>query len=241
MSPAARNPDSQSVALITGASNGMGRSTALRFMEAGWKILALDLVKGAPDDPNCHLLQVDITDEPALAAGLASVPEPFRGLKAIINAAGIYPVSNLDTLTVELYRRIFDINVLGTLLVVKHAKDRLADHGAIVNFSSIDAFIAVDNQVLYSASKAAVSNATKTMAMELSPRGIRVNGVAPGWVRTAQNIANGRMERFLPGVPLRRAAEPEEIAELVYWLTTGEGSRYITGETIVTSGGLYMR
>jgi NAD(P)-dependent dehydrogenase (short-subunit alcohol dehydrogenase family) len=159
----------------------------------------------------------------------------------VITAAGIYPVSNLDTLTSELYRRIFDVNVLGTLLVVKYTKDWLVDGGSIVHFSSIDAFIAVDNQVLYSASKAAVSNATKTMAMELAPRGIRVNGVAPGWVRTQQNIANGRMERFLPSVPLKRAADPEEIAELVYWLTTGEGARYITGETIVTSGGLYMR
>jgi 3-oxoacyl-[acyl-carrier protein] reductase len=219
----------------------MGKSTAQRFMEADWKILALDLVDGAPEDPNCHLLKVDITDEQALVAGLALVPEPFRDLGAVVTAAGIYPVSNLDTLTVDLYRRIFDINVLGTLLVVKHTKDWLAEGGSIVNFSSIDAFIAVDNQVLYSASKAAVSNATKTMAMELAPRGIRVNGVAPGWVRTAQNIANGRMERFLPSVPLRRAADPEEIAELVFWLTTGEGARYITGETIVTSGGLYMR
>jgi 3-oxoacyl-[acyl-carrier protein] reductase len=237
----ARNPSAPRVALITGASNGMGKSTAQRFMEADWKILALDLVDGAPEDPNCHLLKVDITDEQALVAGLALVPEPFRDLGAVVTAAGIYPVSNLDTLTVDLYRRIFDINVLGTLLVVKHTKDWLAEGGSIVNFSSIDAFIAVDNQVLYSASKAAVSNATKTMAMELAPRGIRVNGVAPGWVRTAQNIANGRMERFLPSVPLRRAADPEEIAELVFWLTTGEGARYITGETIVTSGGLYMR
>jgi 3-oxoacyl-[acyl-carrier protein] reductase len=241
MSSSATNPGSSRVALITGASNGMGKSTALRFMEAGWKILAVDLADGAPVGPECHLLKADITDEQALTAGLALVPEGFRKLGAVITAAGIYPVSNLDTLTSELYRKIFDVNVLGTLLVVKHTKDWLADGGSIVHFSSIDAFIAVDNQVLYSASKAAVSNATKTMAMELAPRGIRVNGVAPGWVRTQQNIANGRMERFLPSVPLKRAADPEEIAELVFWLTTGEGARYITGETIVTSGGLYMR
>ena len=126
------------------------------------------------------MVKADVTDEAALTAGLAAVPEGFRRLGAVITAAGIYPVSDFDTMTVELYRRLFDINVLGTLLVIKHTKSWLADGGSIVNFSSIDAFIAVDNQLLYSASKAAVSNATKTMAWELAPRGIRVNGVAPG-------------------------------------------------------------
>lgn len=237
----APSDDLPNVALITGASSGMGKATALRFIKAGWKVLAIDMADGAPVGSSCHMIKADITDEAALVAGLQTVPEDFRALGAVITAAGIYPVSNLDTMTVELYRRLFDINVLGTLLVIKHAKARLADGGSIVNFSSIDAFIAVDNQLLYSASKAAVSNATKTMAAELAPRGIRVNGVAPGWVKTAPNLASGRLERFLPTIPLRRAAEPEEIAELVFWLTTGEGAAYITGETIVTSGGLYMR
>ena len=131
MASSATAPDSR-VALITGASNGMGKSTALRFMEAGWKVLAVDLVDGAPVGPECHLLKVDITDEKALAAALEQVPEGFRRLGAVITAAGIYPVSNLDTLTSDLYRRIFDVNVLGTLLVVKYTKDLLVDGGTIV-------------------------------------------------------------------------------------------------------------
>jgi 3-oxoacyl-[acyl-carrier protein] reductase len=241
MAPVAARDGSAPVALITGASNGMGKATAARFLKAGWKVLALDLVEGAPEGDACLLRSVDVTDEGAVQVALSDLPAGFRELNAIVTAAGIYPVSNLDTMTAELYRRLFDVNVLGTLLVVQHAKDRLADGGAIVNFSSIDAFIAVDNQLLYSAAKAAVSNATKNMALELAPRGIRVNGVAPGWVKTPQNLKSGRLERFLPTIPLRRAAEPEEIAELVFWLVAGEGAAYVTGETIVASGGLYMR
>lgn len=242
MAPAAdRDDDSASVALVTGASNGMGKATAARFLAAGWKVLALDLVQGAPEDDGCLLRAVDITDEAAVSSALTDLPTGFGRLHAIVTAAGIYPVSSLDSMTAELYRRLFDVNVLGTLLVIKHAKDRLVDGGAIVNFSSVDAFLAVDNQLLYSASKAAVSNATKNLALELAPRGIRVNGVAPGWVKTPQNLKSGRLERFLPTIPLRRAAEPEELAELVFWLVTGSGASYITGETIVASGGIYMR
>ncbi|MBJ3775602.1 SDR family NAD(P)-dependent oxidoreductase [Acuticoccus mangrovi] len=229
------------VVLITGASNGMGKATAERFLAAGWKVLGLDIVEGAPVGEDCVLRIADITDEDAVKAALTDLPEGYGTLDAMVLVAGVYPVSNLDTFSVDLYRSVFDINVLGTLLLMKYGKEVLADGGSIVTFSTIDALVAVDNQLLYSASKAAVVNATKTVAKELSPRGIRVNGIAPGWVKTVQNMKSGRMERFLPSVPLRRAAEPTEIADLAFWLTTGEGAQYITGETIVTSGGLYMR
>ncbi|WGF89748.1 SDR family NAD(P)-dependent oxidoreductase [Marinivivus vitaminiproducens] len=229
------------VALITGASNGMGKATAERFLEAGWKVVALDIAPGAPEHGDCLLRLGDITDEDAVKAALADLPAGFDVLDAVVTAAGVYPTSNLDTMTVELYRHVFDINVLGTLLVIKHAKALLVEGGSITHFSSIDALTAVDNQLLYSAAKAAVSNATKTLALELAPLKIRVNGVAPGWVKTPNNMKSGRLERFLPTIPLRRAAEPAEVAELVFWLTAGAGAQYVTGETLVASGGLYMR
>jgi 3-oxoacyl-[acyl-carrier protein] reductase len=208
--------------IVTGAASGMGEACLGRFLSEGWTSIGIDIAA-------------------QLSTGLATIQPPLRQVQALVNAAGIFPTSNLDSLNTDLYRRIFDTNVLGTLLTTQAVLPYLVDAAAIVNFASIDAFVPPDNQLLYMASKAAVVGATKAMARELAPRGMRVNAIAPGWVRTPPNIASGRMEAALSAVPLNRAAEPEEMAELVFWLVTGAGAQYISGETIVASGGLVMR
>jgi 3-oxoacyl-[acyl-carrier protein] reductase len=227
-----------SVAIVTGSASGMGRASAERFAAEGWRVAGLDL--SATELEGVLGLAVDITDADAVAVAVAQVVRELGAPAALVNAAGIYPPTTLETATVELYRRTFDVNVLGTLLVTQAAAPHLADGGAIVNFASIDAFVPSPGQLVYCASKAAVVALTKSLALELAPR-VRVNALAPGWVDTPGNRATGRMEAALADVPLGRAATPEEMADLV-WFLAGEGrAAYVTGETITATGGSAFR
>jgi 3-oxoacyl-[acyl-carrier protein] reductase len=228
----AREACAMSVALVTGAASGMGRACAERFIAEGWKVAALDRAHTELD--GALSIQADVTDP---AQAIERAVTELGPLNAVVNAAGIYPPSTLETATAELYRRTFDVNVLGTLLVTQAAAPHLADGGAVVNFASIDAFVPSPGQLLYCASKAAVVALTRSLALELAPR-IRVNALAPGWVDTPGNRETGRMEAALASVPLGRAATPEEMADLVWFLA---GAPYVTGETLTATGGSAFR
>ncbi|MFG2970535.1 MULTISPECIES: SDR family NAD(P)-dependent oxidoreductase [unclassified Streptomyces] len=240
--PAEPAAPAQSTALVTGAASGMGRAVAERFLTEGWTVLALDrdaeaLVKAAAElGPAFRPVPVDITDRAAVTTALGS---PV-GLRAVVNAAGVYPPTLLADYDEATYRRTFDVNVLGTLNVTAAAVPALrsAGGGTIVNFASIDAFAVSPGQLVYSASKAAVVCLTRSLAHELGPDGIAVNAVAPGWVDTPGTRAGGRMEEGVAAVPLGRAARPAEIADWVWKLCHGT---YLTGETLVVSGGLTVR
>jgi NAD(P)-dependent dehydrogenase (short-subunit alcohol dehydrogenase family) len=222
------------VAVVTGAASGMGRACAERFLAEGWKVAALDRAQVSLD--GALGIEADITDASAVAAAVRAALE-LGPLKAVVNAAGVYPPSTLESATTELYRRTFDVNVLGTVLVTQAAAAHLVDGAAVVNFASIDAFVPSPGQLLYCASKAAVVALTRSLALELAPR-VRVNALAPGWVDTPGNRATGRMEAALAGVPLGRAATPEEMADLVWFLA---GAAYVTGETLTATGGSAFR
>lgn len=231
--------ESARTAVVTGAASGMGLAVAQRFLAEGWTVVGVDrhahTLTGAasPYHPVC----VDITDRAALSTALAGLPS---ALGAVVNAAGIYPPTTLADYDEARYRQIFDVNVLGTVNVIAETVPalRAAGGGAIVNFASIDAFAVSRGQLLYSASKAAVVSLTRSLAIELGDRGITVNAVAPGWVDTPGTRAGGRIEQAGKTIPLGRAAQPEEIADWVWKLCHGT---YMTGETLVVSGGLTVR
>jgi 3-oxoacyl-[acyl-carrier protein] reductase len=227
-----------SIAIVTGAASGMGRACSERFLAEGWKVAALDRAAVAID--GALAIETDITDPSAVGEAVATAVSELGPLRAVVNAAGVYPPSTLETVSVELYRRTFDVNVLGTLLVTQAAAPHLLDGSAVVNFASIDAFVPSPGQLVYCASKAAVVALTRSLALELAPR-VRVNALAPGWVDTPGNRATGRMEAALAAVPLGRAATPEEMADLV-WFLAGEGrAGYVTGETLTATGGSAFR
>jgi 3-oxoacyl-[acyl-carrier protein] reductase len=227
-----------SVAIVTGAASGMGRACAERFVAEGWEVAGLDLAAAEVD--GVTPVAVDITDAATVEAAIARVTAALGAPRALVNAAGVYPPSTLETTTVEVYRRTFDVNVLGTILVTQAVVPHLVDHAAIVNFASIDAFVPSPGQLVYCASKAAVVALTRSLALELAPR-VRVNALAPGWVDTPGNRATGRMEEALASVPLGRAASPEEMADLVWFLAGEDRAGYVTGETLAATGGSAFR
>lgn len=232
--------------LVTGAASGMGLATARRFLSEGWTVLALDRDEAGLDSAaaelrseRVHTLTADVTDRAALESVLDQVSHGAP-LKAVVTAAGIYPPTTLTDLNEATYRRIFDVNVLGTLNVcaVTAPLLRAAGGGAIVTFASVDALAVSPGQLVYSASKAAVMSITRSLAVELALDGITVNGVAPGWVDTPGNAATGRMAEVAASIPLGRVAQPEEVASWVFAMATGP---YVTGETLVISGGSVIR
>lgn len=228
------------VALVTGAGSGMGASASARFQRQGWHVLAVD-VASVTQSPTCTPITVDVRDREALEAALASALPRAGTLRAVANIAGVYPPSTLGTFTPELFHRVMDINVLGLLNVMAATAPLLGEDGAIVNFASVDGFTVSPGQLVYGMSKAAVIMATKAVALELAPRRVRVNAIAPGWVATPGNAATGRMEAAAAGIPLGRVADPDEIAEWVWLLTGGGAAAFMTGETITLSGGDVIR
>jgi 3-oxoacyl-[acyl-carrier protein] reductase len=234
---------SRRTAVVTGAASGMGLAVAERFLTEGWTVIGIDrdaeslLVNAAAHDPAAFRPAVaDITDRGAVSRALGDI----SGLDAVVNAAGIYPPTTLADHDYATYRHIFDVNVFGTLNVIAETVPALRSTGggAIVNFASIDAFAVSTGQLLYSASKAAVVSLTRSLAIELSHDQISVNAIAPGWVDTPGTRAGGRLEQAVATIPLGRAAQPTEIADWVWTLSQGT---YMTGETIVISGGLIVR
>ncbi len=238
-------------AIVTGAGSGMGRAFAEKFLAEKWGVLAMDLSQEALDalqqthtgeDAPLVTTALDVVDRDAVAHAIDS--SGIGGwLYAAVTAAGIYPPTNLATFTAERFNQIMNVNVLGTLNVaaeaIKHMR-AAGTKGAVVTISSADAFTASTEQLVYSASKAAVVSLTRVLAAAVAGDDIVVNGIAPGWVNTPGNVATGRMAGAEKHIPLRRVAQPEEIAEWVWTLASRDRAGFTTGETIKVTGGELM-
>lgn len=236
------NTAPHSSVIITGTSSGMGQAVAQRFQNEGWHVVAIDVLPSKQAASALFSPVVgDITREDALTGAVDAALDGKAPLRAIINAAGIFPTSSLDSYNEALYRTIFDINVLGSLNIARIGTRHLkaAGGGAIVFFASVDAFTVSKNQLLYSASKAAVVSMTRSLAIELAEHNIVVNAVAPGWVDTEGTRAGGRIEAAIQSIPLKRAARVEEIADWVWQLSARPS--YVTGESLCIAGGVFMR
>jgi NAD(P)-dependent dehydrogenase (short-subunit alcohol dehydrogenase family) len=238
------------VALVTGAASGIGLATAKRLYEAGWKVALLDrdgqalervaAELGAPSRVFASAL--DVTDEAAAEKAVAMAAEALGQIDGVVNSAGIAAdIPALET-PVDLFRKVLDVNVVGTFIVARAAARvmRNTGGGAIVNVSSISGVRGNKGRSAYGASKGAVIVLTQVLANDLVRYGIRVNAVAPGPVDTpmAQGVhSSNDRSLWTRHIPMRRYAKPDEIASVIEFLLDGTRSSFMTGEIVAVDGG----
>jgi 3-oxoacyl-[acyl-carrier protein] reductase len=242
-------------ALITGASNGIGRSAALALARAGYDVAvnyrssdaqAREVAAAAETlGAKALLCKCDVADDAGVRGMLDAVGRAFGKLDALVNNAGTtteVPPKDMDGLSVEEWDRIFAVNVRSIFLVTRAALPllRKSPAPAIVNTASIVGLRPGPQPLPYAASKAAVVNLTKTLALNLGPQ-IRVNAVAPGWMegdwmkRMLKDRYDDLMGRRAKATPLKRVVTADDVAETM--LSLIEGNRFVTGEIVVVDGG----
>jgi 3-oxoacyl-[acyl-carrier protein] reductase len=241
-------------ALVTGAASGIGRAAALALARAGYDVAinysrSADAARSAAAEAEAAgaktlVYQCDVAEDDQVRAMVAACQERFGRLDVLINNAGTtspVPPKDFEAMTVEAWDRVFAVNVRGLFLVTRAAAPLLkAAHGCIVNTASIVGLRPGPQPLPYAASKAAVVNLTKTLAIALAPE-VRVNAVAPGWMegewmeRMLGDNYESLMQRRARYTPLKRCATPEDVAETMLSLIVS--NHFVTGEVIVIDGG----
>jgi len=234
------------VALVTGAASGIGRASAVAFAEAGADVALLDVdrdrLSTAVSQVTKHgvravPLVADVTDLAAVTAAVDEVVAQLGRLDAALNNAGVPgPYVPLDQYQEEDFLRVLQVDLVGVwrCLRAEVPHMRRAGGGAIVNTSSMLGAAAMRDNGPYIAAKHGVHGLTRSAALELAEAGIRVNAIAPGVTRTG--MTSSVSDELLAAVPMRRIAEPEEIAAAAVWLCSPAAS-YITGSILVADGG----
>lgn len=240
--------------LITGASSGIGRATALRFAEAAENIVLVgrnhEALRAVGDefkarDAEAFVVSADLYEEGAAQKIIAAALEKFSRLDVLVNAAGIIANGTIENTTLAAWDEMMNLNVRVIFQLMQAATPALIQtQGNIVNVSSVTGTRSFPNVLAYCVSKAALDQLTRCAALDLAAKGVRVNAVNPGVVVTNLHRRSGFDEQkyaaFLEHSktthPLGRVGAPEEIAELIYFLA-GERAGWITGETISIDGG----
>ena len=244
------------IALVTGASRGIGRATALELAREGYGV-AVNYhhnVDAATEVVNtiiaaggrAFVVQADISDEAQVLAMFARIDEESEPLTALVNNAGIlFTQSTLENLTAERINRVLVTNVTGYFLCCREAVKRMSHRhggkgGAIVNVSSAASRLGAPGEYVdYAASKGAVDTLTTGLSLEVAAQGIRVNGVRPGFIYTEMHADGGepgRVDRVKSVLPMQRGGQPEEVAQAIVWLLSEKAS-YVTGSFIEMAGG----
>ncbi len=240
--------------LISGASSGIGKATAVRFANESWDVclnarresVLLDVRSSLR--PGRHLICAGDYSDPATACSIhAAILENWGGLDALVNCAGAYfGVDPIESPMAE-WRKSFDLIVNGALNLTRASVPLMTDGGRIIHITSIHGVRAEVGSSSYAMAKAALNQYCRTLALELAPRGILVNAIAPGFVRTPMSVVDGVNEldtewfrrSYVDGhhLPLKRAGLPEEIAGAALFLA-GPDATYITGQVLAVDGGL---
>jgi glucose 1-dehydrogenase len=242
------------IAIVTGGAHGIGLAIARRYTAEGAKVVIADLDAAAGeaaakdiDAERCSFVHTDVGNKGDADRLVGEAVRLFDGVDILVNNAGIVHGADFLDIVEADFDRVLRVNLKGAFLVGQAAARRMVAQvgaggppGAIVNMSSVNATLAIPNQVPYCVSKGGLAQLTKVMALSLAPYGIRVNAIGPGSIMTdiLRAVGSDReaKQRILSRTPLGRIGEPEEIASVAVFLA-GKDSSYITGQTIYADGG----
>jgi 3-oxoacyl-[acyl-carrier protein] reductase len=237
------------VSIITGAGQGIGRATALKFAAEGAKVAVCDINPPAIEDTVSAILEaggeaagfiIDVTDKATIARMVTGVMARWGRIDTLVNNAGIVQDAQFKKMTDEQFERVIDVNLKGVYHCTKAVVDIMLEQnsGVILNASSIVGLYGNFGQTNYAATKFGVIGMVKTWARELGRKGIRANAICPGFIETPilASIPHKVIKMMEEKVPLGRLGKPEEIANTYAWLASDEAS-YINGAVIEVSGG----
>jgi 3alpha(or 20beta)-hydroxysteroid dehydrogenase len=239
-------------AIVTGGARGMGASTARLFVEEGARVVLTDVQDAegqalARELGKAALFQHhDVASEEDWAQVVAVTLSHFGGVDILVNNAGILLMRGIMDITKQDFERVLGINLVGSFLGIKAVAPHIIERGggSIINISSIDGLKGSNATSAYSASKWGLRGLTKVAAMELGPRGVRVNSVHPGGIQTPMTVRAGQTpevaeatRKFYKGVPIGRVGQPEEVARVSLFLASDDAS-YMCGAEITVDGGM---
>ena len=239
------------VAIVTGASRGIGRAIAIQLASQGAKVVVNYASSSAAADEvvaeitaaggEAIALQADVSQENQVDTLIKTTIEKFQRVDILVNNAGITRDTLLLRMKLEEWQAVIDLNLTGVFLCTKAASKIMLKQrsGRIINIASVAGQMGNPGQANYSAAKAGVIGFTKTVAKELSSRGITVNAVAPGFI-TTDMTSDIKAEGILQYIPLGRFGKPEEIAGMVRFLAADPAAAYITGQVFNVDGGMVM-
>jgi len=233
-------------ALITGAAQGIGLAIAERFVAVGAQVFLVDIaaesLKSVSDRLGGGHFVADLRTTAQIDAIVAAAVQAMGGIDILVNNAGVTFAADLFSLREEDFDRVMGVNLKAALFLTQAVGRLMAEQrsGAVINMSSVNAVLAIPNQIPYAISKGALRQLTNVTALALAPHGVRVNAIGPGTILTdmARGIMTDRAaeERILSRTPLGRCGEPSEVAGIAAFLASDDAS-YITGQTIYPDGG----
>ena len=240
------------VAVVTGASKGIGSAIAIALADEGASVVVNYASSKAGADKvveainskggNAIAVKADVSKADDAKALVDETLKAFGRLDVLVNNSGVYEFAPIEAITEEHFHRQFNTNVLGLLLVTQAAAKHLPEGGSVINIGSAVTRITPPNSAVYTATKGAVDAITGVLSREFGPRKIRVNSINPGMTDTegargAGFIGSDFEKTLAAQTPLGRVAQPEEIADIAVFLASKD-SRWLTGETLLASGGL---
>ncbi len=233
------------VAIITGAAQGIGRATAVRLNEQGWALGLVDLQDTAAGSfDNAMSFTGDITNEQFVAQVVADLVARFGRIDALVNNAGISMIQSALATQVDEYRKVLEVNLVAPFLLAKAVAPAMiaAGSGSIVNVASVAGMSGVAERSAYNASKHGLIGLARTLAIEWGAKGVRVNCVSPGWVKTEMDHKDQAGGSYTDAditdhVPMGRFATPADIASAIAFLCDSSLSGFINGAVLPVDGG----